>query len=165
MHWITVQQKANLNSRLTSRRMDSFAKGDLQGCVGTYILSCKITPNVAPFSFAFVLPKLFKRVPEINQCFQQGNTLEELREYKSEAEWSYVWSDLEREIYVSRSARLRSDAELREECSPAGWQSSALESRASEPALPGLQGSARHSSTRRLRDAAGHCRAFPSPGL
>lgn len=25
-----------------------------------------------------------------------GNTLEELKEYRSEAEWSYVWRDLER---------------------------------------------------------------------
>ena len=70
--------------------MDSFAKGDLQGCVGTYILSCKITPNVAPFSFAFVLSKLFKRVPLLKALIDFGNTLEELREYKSEAEWSYV---------------------------------------------------------------------------
>jgi len=37
---------------------------------------------------------------------------------------------------------MRSDAELCAECSSAGWQSSALESRANEPALPGLQGSA-----------------------
>ena len=47
-----------------------------------------------------------------------------------------------------KPAGLRSDAELCAECSSAGWQSSALESRANEPALPGLQGSAKLSPAR-----------------
>ena len=36
-------------------------------------------------------PKLAKAL------IDSRNTLEELRQYKSEAEWSYVWSDLEGE--------------------------------------------------------------------
>jgi len=48
----------------------------------------------------------------------------------------------------ARPAGLRSNAELCAASSSAGSQSSALESRASEPALPGLQGSAQHSSAR-----------------
>lgn len=36
-------------------------------------------------------PKLAKAL------IDSGNTLEELRQCKSEAEWSYVWSDLEGE--------------------------------------------------------------------
>ncbi len=48
----------------------------------------------------------------------------------------------------ARPAGLRSQAELCKSRSPAGWQSLALESRASEPGLPDLQGSAQHSSAR-----------------